>query len=289
MKTVIAVLIVAAGLASCELTAEDGVPSASLAEASVGRPTVHMGPPPPHVRRTGSIHDPDATLRLDDWILGVEIDPHQQALVLGHRPVDLDFWPTCVLGLSRERLLVCGKADERGDHATRIEVWTFDRAEPALVPPSALIRSRHLVFEESSARRDMVALAVENQAAPNRCFVQFHGSGDLYDIALDGRRPPRLLLTTDLAVASGTGIPAELGLDLPYDRLDPANHRELGHVYIFRSRDPNGGSTDAALVLIDRDRDGELEIDATVFMEGTPEGRQLWFDLGLGEASMFED
>ena len=108
----------------------------------------------------------------------------------------VSFWPTCATPIGEGRLAVAGKK-RNGD--TIIEVWTFrlprlmQTLEGLVMLPQSL-ESKELVYEESSASRDMVMGIFPNPNDVDRFFVQYFSSRDVYDLFWNLDNPTQSLV-----------------------------------------------------------------------------------------------
>lgn len=192
----------------------------------------------------------------------VDFDVEGRTLSLGSSLFDLEFWPTEVLPLRGQRLLVCGKRDGRGGYRTVIEIWDVNRTPEYPGTQRPPILSRETVYDVAMPGRDMVALAFENQRDPNRCFVKFWDSQDLYDLDFRGSSPPRLVLASE----SGRGAEVQPKLTREFGIVIPMDHIELGDIYVLYCLDG-----ESPMMLCDADRDGNLDPGTSLDLDDSVE------------------
>ncbi len=184
---------------------------------------------------------------------------------LSHQTEATAFWPTEVASLGGNRLAVAGKARRTGH--TVLHVWTMD--PPSSIPPpgvevgtgetlfpelALIVTDRDLVYDAAVPGRGLVQFMFANHGAPDEIFVQFWDSRDLYLLDMNTND-----LSLVLSSSRGHGVPWVAALANDYEHRFSADHSAQGYVYVMAPAYESSDSAPDTLVLIDADRDGDLD------------------------------
>ena len=193
------------------------------------------------------------------------------------------FYPTCLAGMDDQRLLVAGKHPRT--NATVIEVWELEANQ--LIPgpvidgttgevawPDILIPVLHrtVVFESTSLGQDMVFAMFWNLGDPGSAFVQFHDSDDLYSLDFSTKTVTQVVMA-----AYGSSLPTEPKLAWNFNDKASFDHTTLGYVYMLCR---SNSSQRRSLALIDANRDGVLDAEATLSVASDTE-LPAWYESGV--------
>jgi hypothetical protein len=192
------------------------------------------------------------------------------------------YWPTNAATLDNTTVIVAGKGADLNQQNTIIELWRV--TTPAVVfehnPSTGVneprltgvrVLSRTVVYEAAVVGRDIVRNVVKLRGKPYSVLVQFHDSGDLYELdctqAVAPTEPPptpRFPLTKILRATPGTDVPFVVELaDPARNWTNGATHVTHGYVYGFwvdlETQLRASGPTGPSLTLFDSDRDGTID------------------------------
>lgn len=228
----------------------------------VSAPQVQLGEPPSFLkfaRSNGKVvadettqafagHDMPAknVLLTWRWLESEGMPTGDNIVTTATQTLAVPFWPTCVTPIGGMKVAVAGK-QRSGE--TVIEVWTlspplkgYSPEGPVLTPQP--VQEKATILEEAVPERDMVLGIFPNLEDPDRFFVQYYSSRDLYDLTWNAETP------TQAIVWSSTQLP---WLAEDWDSVHWGKHSEHGNVVIFMA----DGFTE--LYLIDSDCDGVLD------------------------------
>ena len=200
----------------------------------------------------------------------------KRAITIQKEPTSI--WPTEVCAFGSNRLCVAGQ-DVKG--RTVIRLWQFsssenledsyiDQATGNRVFPDTFIPvdSDITLYKGNAPGKRLVRTMFKNYGSPDKLFVQFNDSRDLYQLDV-----------VTLALTSVLSSTTDARLAHDYRDCDSWNHLNHGYLYCFAQ-----GTTDAGLpeclILVDSDRNGQLDLSATMYLVGD-EWKQTFQDQSL--------
>jgi len=190
----------------------------------------------------------------------------------------LSLWPTAVCSFGTDRVCVAGK-DPRGQ--TVIQSWRFSTSEvfePAsaqstgeLFFPDTLIpvASTTTVYEGDVPGHRLVRALFANHGAPDKLFVQFHDSRDLYELD-----------TATHALSLKVSSASDPRLARSFDGSYTWNHLQRGYLYCM-GMEVNENGAPESLIFVDANRDGTLDLANTLYLVGGDQWKETFADQTL--------
>ena len=175
----------------------------------------------------------------------------------------LDFWPTEVVSLGLNRFAVAG-ATARGK--TVIKVFALgDFVLPSVVYPvgggkrkipklDVPVTLRNTVYETDTGDGRYVSAMFRNRGQSGSLFVQFHDTKEIHELDVATGALTKVVTTPD---SGDTSVLIAPQLEYQYLAVNDGEHNSLGHLYWFFS--PGGISQQGAVMLVDEDKDGDLD------------------------------
>ena len=207
-----------------------------------------------------------ANKRVDiNWYFTVAGAPGQYQ----HPQVEnVSYWVTDLANMGDNRIAVAG-VDIRGK--TLIEVWEFDDVPDlvanyvngSLVVPHLNIGivSKTEVYREKTPGRKYVTEMFSNMADPDRLFVRFWDSKEIYDLDTQDSTIEKVLSPEAGGDSSVMQAP---NLEFAYNSYFSADHSDFGYIYWLFYDLNTEGSSYYILVMKDSNRDGSIDTSELV-------------------------
>jgi hypothetical protein len=196
--------------------------------------------------------------------------PREEPVTTAMLKVPTDYWVTATAVIDDDHIAVAGQVGQGGTVMTVVEVWTLRRPTVDLVTDPVTQERRHvmdvggvadrqrILSVDADGRRGVRRL-VKLRGKPSSLLIQFHDSGDLYE--LNSAAVPATL-TKLFSPADGGGVPVVAALaETRLKWIDGRTHSTQGYIYVFypAATPDDRGDDPLTFAMFDRNRDGSIE------------------------------